>query len=48
MMTFTDFLEHLLFSYWDNLKKTWIFLGAPYESFGSTFGPGSTGWETLV
>ncbi len=48
MMTFTDFWEHLLVSYWNNLKKiqdTWIFLGAPDESFGSTFGPGSTGWD---
>ena len=48
-MTFTDFWEHLLVSYWDNLMKiqdTWIFLGAHDESFGTTFGPGSTGWET--
>ena len=35
----------------NNLKKiqdTWLFSGAPDESFGSTFGPGSTGWETLL
>jgi len=30
------------------IQDTWVFLGAPDESFGSTFGPGSTGWETLV
>jgi hypothetical protein len=51
IMTLTDFWEHLLVCYWDNLKKiqdTWIFLGAPYESFGSTFGPGNNGWETLL
>ncbi len=30
------------------IQDTWVFLGAPDESFGSTFGPGSTGWETLA
>ena len=50
MMAYTNFWEHLLLVLGNNLKKiqdTWVFLGAPDESFGSTFGPGSTGWETL-
>jgi hypothetical protein len=51
IMANSNFWEHLLVVLGNNLKKiqdTWVFLGAPDESFGSTFDPGSTGWETLV
>jgi hypothetical protein len=27
------------------IQGTWVFSGAPDKSFGSTFGPGSTGWK---
>ncbi len=40
----------LLVSSWEQFEEnsdTCVFWGEPHESFGSTFGPGSTGWETL-
>ncbi len=40
----------MLVSSWEQFEEnsdTCVFLGAPHESLGSTFGPGSTGWETL-
>ncbi len=50
LIAYTNFWEHLIASSWEQFEgnSTWVFLGAPDESFGSTFGPGSTGWETLV
>jgi hypothetical protein len=50
-MAYTNFWEHLLVSSWVQFKENsthWVFLGAPDETFASTLGPGSTGWETLV
>ncbi len=51
IMVCTNSWEHLLVSPWKNEKKipnTWIFMGALDDSFGNTFGPGSSGWETLA
>jgi hypothetical protein len=46
-----NFSEHLLVSSWEQFEENSRhlgFLGAPDESLGSTFGSGSTGWETLT
>jgi hypothetical protein len=45
MVAYTNFWEHLLLVLGNNLKTiqdTWVFFGAPDESFGST------DWETLL
>ncbi len=47
----TNFWEHLLVGSWEQFEENsrhLVILGPLDESFGSTFGPGSTGWETLI